>query len=156
MGRFLHIDGNKVVIEVGKAGLARKAEEAGADPFTREMEAIARATIAGRPTVPSFVTLSMSPREEVMKAASAAYQKASFAADQSNGGAPAGVGAGAPKPIIPEVVTISVDDLRREETPSEQEFVPSDVRASNDLAKARRNAARSPYFSNPFDLARDA
>lgn len=107
------------------------------------------------PVTRSFIgRYDVSPRAAVLKAAGQAYRKASYGADQTNGGTPAGVGAGTPQPIVPEVVIIPVDDLRREETPDTQVFVPSDVRASNDLWKARRNAARSREFSNPLDLAR--
>jgi hypothetical protein len=196
--RILKVGDRRAVIEVGKAAPApapappavpsflerfvspheavmkatpRRPSEVTVDEaaFIREMEAII-AEALGR----SSSTAALTPHEVVMKAAGEAYR--SYAADQTNGGMPPGIGAGTPTPSVPQTVmisatapatstpsvpedkvleTISVDDLRREETPDEQTFVPYAVRAATDLAKVRKNARRSREFANPRDLARD-
>jgi len=128
MGRFLQIGKDIAIIDVKKSTPA--------------------------PAVPPVEPAVLTPREVVLKAAAEAYQKASYAGDQTNGGTGGAIGAGTPTPVVSTEVTIPVAALQDEETPDTQEFVPSDVRAANDLRKARRNAARSPHFSNPLDLAR--
>jgi hypothetical protein len=104
------------------------------------------------------------------KAASVAE---SYAADNPGGGVPAGIGSVTPTNAVPTSITISVDGpttttatlageitisvdgLRKEPTENAQAFVPSAVRSADDLAKARRNAARGRGFVNALDLARD-
>lgn len=177
--RVLQVRQGATVIEVSKAAPAHTPDmlvDEDIKAFIREMEALFGAVTTAGETA-SFMERTMAPRDEVMKAAGEAYQ--SYAADQPSGGMPAGIGAGAPTPSVPQNVQISatgtvtstpsvpedktiafdgvngVDDLRRQNTPDAQVFVPYAVRAANDLRKARRNAARSRGFSNPLDIAKD-